>query len=198
LFLALTAGFGNAAEFWTDRKAADWTPAEKERLLTNSPWAKTVTAGLDPTKGTGLRIGGFVLGPSGAGAPTGIPKLQAVIRWASAAPVREALGKPLPEEAAGKLVLSVTVTGTLTLQGDGPGAEEELLSGTSLMEKGKIPVNPSLIMRSERDATIFFLFPANAAQASAKEWEFETSLGSFVLKTKFAPRDMKYLGKPAI
>jgi len=190
-FVVLVAPLTCGAEFWTDRKAADWTAAEKERFLQNSPWAKTVTAGVDATKSA---IKQTPYGPSG-GNPGKMPGMRAVIRWASAAPVREAVGKPLPEAAEGHLVISVTMTGVLSVT----ETREELTRSTSLEAKGRAPVNPELTLHDDKTGTVYFVFPGSAAaQASDKEWLFETSLGGMELKARFIARDMKYLGKPGI
>jgi hypothetical protein len=214
----------SAGEFWNDRKAADWTKEERERILEQSPWAKTVSAGVDVTRGavpravnsnrsSGMqgRYGGMAtqtggMRTGGSRAPEGIPDVRAVVRWESAAPIREASAKPLPEDSKGHIVLSVTMTGMLTVSGGqrpdagGPtNAEEEMLRATSLQAKGKPPVNPDRLWRDEKTGTTYFLFgDRDAITSGDKEWVFETSFGQMTLKTKFASREMHYLGKPAL
>jgi hypothetical protein len=187
----LLAPLAFAGEFWNDRKVADWTAAEKELFLQRSPWAKTVSAGIDKSRSA---IKETIYGPSG-GNPGKMPGMRAVIRWASAAPVREALGKPLPEGAEGHLVVSVTMTGTLSV----PETGDEQLRATSLQAKGRPPVNPQLSLQDANTGTIYFLFPERGTVvAGDKEWQFETSLGGMELKTRFIAREMQYLGKPGI
>jgi hypothetical protein len=187
----LLAPLAFAGEFWNDRKAADWTAAEKEQFLEKSPWAKTVSAEIDKSRSA---IKQTIYGPSG-GNPGKMPGMKAVIRWESAVPVREALGKPIPEGAEGHLVLSVTMTGTLSA----PETGEEQLRATSLQAKGRVPVNPELLLHDAKTGTIYFLFPERGtALASDKEWVFETALGGLALKTRFIAHEMKYLGKPGI
>ena len=36
--------FARDSEFWNQKDPSSWTPEEVDRLLTNSPWAKEVTA----------------------------------------------------------------------------------------------------------------------------------------------------------
>jgi hypothetical protein len=190
-FLMLLTPMAFAGEFWNERKAADWTAAEKEQFLQNSPWAKTVSKGVDVTRSA---VKETIYGPSG-GNPGKIPGMRAVIRWESAAPVREALGKPLPEGAEGHLVVSVTMTGTLSV----PETSADQLRATSLQAKGRVPVNPELLLHDAKTGTIYFLFPeGGTARASDKEWVFETALGGLVLKARFVAHEMKYLGKPGI
>ena len=81
-FLMLLAPLALAGEFWNDRKAADWTAAEKEQFLQNSPWAKTVSKGVDVTRSA---VKETIYGPSG-GNPGKIPGMRAVIRWESCGP----------------------------------------------------------------------------------------------------------------
>lgn len=190
-FLMLLAPLVFAGEFWNDRKAADWTAAEKEQFLQHSPWSKTVSAGVDVTRSAMKQTR---YGQSG-GNPGALPGMRAVIRWESAAPVREASGKPLPEGAEGHLVVSVTMTGTLSA----PETGDEQLRAISLQAKGRLPANPELLLQDAKTGTIYFLFPERGtALASDKEWVFETALGGMVLKARFLAHEMKYLGKPGI
>jgi len=185
-----------AGEFWADKPSKDWSAAEKERLLNQSPWAKPVSTGLDLTKGAVNNQWVYMPGQVGERAPNGIPAVRAVVRWESAAPVREAVGKPLPEEARGRLVLSVTMTGPLVLADDG---QEELLRSTSLHGKGRLPMNPEHLLHDTKAGTIYFIFAAtDTAKESDREWVFETTLGAMTFKTRFTARDMRHLGKTAL
>ncbi|HEU0119900.1 MAG TPA: hypothetical protein VFQ91_05190 [Bryobacteraceae bacterium] len=198
--LPVLAGFVWAGEFWTEKKPADWTAEEKTRLLTLSPWAKTVSVGLNQSREMDQRRrSGMIYGPQGERAPNAIPKMQAVVRWETAEPVRAA-GKPLPEEAKDHLVISVSMTGALSAPEDRPAAaDEELLRATSLQSKGRMAVNPILSLRDDHAGVIYFLFPAkDAVRAGDKEWEFETTLGMLRLKAKFTAREMVLLGRPAL
>jgi hypothetical protein len=55
-----------AAESWKAKKYTEWTPAEVTKILTDSPWAKTVTAGLPDAGGMG-GMGGGMGGGGGSG-----------------------------------------------------------------------------------------------------------------------------------
>jgi hypothetical protein len=193
-----------SAEFWLDKKPADWTDDEKQRLLTQSPWAKTVAAGLDATRGTlNPRIysvpGGQVQSPQMRDrAPDAVPALQGVVRWESAAPVRAASAKPLPEEAEGRLVISVTMTGAMNVP-KVADSEDEQLRATSLQAKGKSAVNPVLMMRDEKTTVIYYFFEKkDAIKPADKEWVFETSFGPLEMKAKFLAREMRVQGAPAL
>lgn len=185
-----------AGEFWSTKPAKDWSAAEKSQVLAQSPWARPASAALDRTKGAMNNRWIYMPGQVGERAPDGVPTVHAVVRWESAAPVREAAGKPLPEEARGRLVLSVTMTGPLVLADDG---QEELLRATSLQGKGRTPMNPEHLFHDTKAGTIYFLFaPADTVKESDREWVFETTLGAMPLKAKFTARDMRYLGKTAL
>jgi hypothetical protein len=191
-------------EFWNDKAPGSWTAEEKQRLLTVSPWAKTVGATLDATKGTlNSRIfsvpGGQVSSPQMRDrGPDGVPPLSGVVRWESAAPVLAAEGKPLPEEAVGHLVISVTMTGAMSAP-NVVESEDEQLRATSLQAKGKLPVNPVLMMRDDKTGTIRYFFAKKESFTAAdKEWVFETSFGPLAFKAKFVAREMQQRGKPAL
>lgn len=201
-FSATALLFGG--EFWNEKAPASWTLEEKARLLSASPWAKTVGATLDATKGTlNSRIfsvpGGQVSSPQMRDrGPDAVPPLRGVVRWESAAPVLAAEGKPLPEEAAGHLVISVTMTGAMSAP-NVVESEEEQLRATSLQAKGKLPVNPVLMMRDDKTGTIRYFFPKkDSFTAADKEWVFETSFGPLAFKAKFVAREMQQGGRPAL
>jgi hypothetical protein len=130
--------------------------------------------------------------------PDGVPPLSGVVRWESAAPVLAAEGKPLPEEAVGHLVISVTMTGAMSAP-NVVESEDEQLRATSLQAKGKLPVNPVLMMRDDKTGTIRYFFAKKESFTAAdKEWVFETSFGPLAFKAKFVAREMQQRGKPAL
>jgi hypothetical protein len=114
LLVSAAAAAAARAGFWERKKPAEWTGEEVRRLLTDSPWAKVMTVPLKLEKpgergpatwkdipGAGPTLpdsspGGMIGSPvGGIGAPK--PKLpqqaQIVVRWMSAAPVRQALAR---------------------------------------------------------------------------------------------------------
>ena len=74
--LALAAGASTgrlfaASDFWNKKDPKDWTNDEIDRLTTNSPWAKPVTAQIEQSDRNGT-----VYDPSsGQGSPTGRPRI---------------------------------------------------------------------------------------------------------------------------
>jgi len=83
------------------KSASEWTEEEIERLLTKSPWAKEAdaemdSAGMSPTEGGGPGGGPGVPGRrSGPGAAF---RIKALVRWESAAPIREASRRQFPSD----------------------------------------------------------------------------------------------------
>jgi len=93
-----------AAEPWKDKSSAQWTKKDVDRILFNSPWAKSVAT---PTTwarvggehfgigGTGIRIGigdGNNTGPTSAGDPLDPQNHSGffIVRWASSHTMRAA------------------------------------------------------------------------------------------------------------
>lgn len=100
-----------AADFWETKKFPDWSEKEVQKMLKDSPWARTVELRLDfmgggrmggrpgsPTPGG--PPGGGMPGPEGGGPTPGgfdlpqmAPAVPIVVRWQTALPVRQALAK---------------------------------------------------------------------------------------------------------
>jgi hypothetical protein len=126
-----------ASDFWNKKDPKDWTNDEIDRLTTNSPWAKPVSAQMsndgsisDPgstqpgSPGGGRRIG---LGIPGVGIPgvggypgggggwpgggggrrPGAYQVRGTVLWQSAQPVMEAVKPEFPEEFADHLVIAL-------------------------------------------------------------------------------------------
>jgi hypothetical protein len=91
--------FGKPEE-WNRKEPAEWSDADRERILTNSPWAKkTSTAmyggsmrmggGSAPVGGGRTTGGGWMGGDDGPGGGA-MQRMEAIVCWESAAPVRMA------------------------------------------------------------------------------------------------------------
>src|SRR6204780_4182981 len=120
-FLSLAAGmlcFGPARllgwgdkRFWETEDAASWSPEQVQELTTKSPWAKSIVADLKNGAGSVPAGRGGGRGGRRGGASsstTSVPRFPAIIRWASARPIREALKLHLHASLAEHLVISVT------------------------------------------------------------------------------------------
>src|ERR1035438_460230 len=98
-----------AGEFWQDKKPSDWSEKDVKRLLTKSPWAKEGTVAFNMERmggmpgGGGPPMGGMPGGggpPMGGGmGPGGMEMPKPVIRWESAAPLRDAAAKSTGDAA---------------------------------------------------------------------------------------------------
>lgn len=60
-----------AGDPWKDKKSADWTDKDSAKVLTDSPWAKTVYAEISGGMGGGRRGGGGSVGVDGGGGRRG-------------------------------------------------------------------------------------------------------------------------------
>ena len=69
LLLGLMTSVGFAADFWTTKDFLRWSEKEVTKMLTNSPWARTVSITMGG--GGGMRGGGMGRGGRGPGAGAG-------------------------------------------------------------------------------------------------------------------------------
>ena len=129
--------------------------------------------------------------------------MTAVVRWESAAPIRDANKNKLPRDTSGSYVISVS---GLAIMSDlvgalGASGLENMKKGTSLQRTGKASIAPSSITMSFDEADVLlFYFPNDASPISAddKQVIFQTKSQLFGLKAKFVPKEMLYRGKLAL
>ena len=123
-----------ASDFWNKKDPKDWTNDEIDRLTTNSPWAKPVSAQMSSDDGSisnpgstqpgsGRRIGLGIPGvgipgvggyPGGGGWPgggggrrPGAYQVRGTVLWQSAQPVMDAVKPEFPEEFANHHVIAL-------------------------------------------------------------------------------------------
>ena len=173
---AALAGAGPAwagpNDFWNRKPAAEWSSAEIVQLMSVSPWAKSINISLpgtglaagaaDPSSQAGQRdpttTAGGARGPdiSESRRRSGPPKGHLIVRWESAAPLREALRTRLPAEFDGHYVISVEgiepsmLVRPNTKDGSLPEISPEeqqlrLKEGARLEAKGKEPLPAGVI-----------------------------------------------------
>jgi hypothetical protein len=219
LILSFTLGpcFAPAAmagEFWDDQEPSQWSEKNLQRLLSKSPWAKETSA--ETSGGMGGRgMGGPEMGgpppgmdmggPGGPGGPGGRGGAggSVVVRWESAAPIREARKKRLTDTSPGAYLISVS--GLWMLGGFGPGLDaagvEAMKKTTFLQAAGKAPVAPVRISTSfDESGVLFYEFPGTGEPFTAEDKQilFQSKSDLFTVRAKFTPKDMRYRGKFAL
>ena len=216
-----------AGEFWQDKKPSDWSEKDVKRLLTKSPWAKEGTVAFNmermggmpggggPPMGGGMGQGGGM----GPGGPGGMEMPKPVIRWESAAPLRDAAAKSAGDAAAQSLgewsasFYVVTLSGFGAQGGRGgrgmgqpdPAQLSQMQDGmkaaTNLTIKGKPAIAVARVetVQTEQGQVTAFLFLRTVAiEAGDKEVTFETAMGPLGIKCKFVLKEMIYQGKLAL
>ena len=214
---ALLIGLGLPAlaytpnEFWDEKDPKDWTDAERQELLTKSPWAKEPTvkynsgpggAPARPGYGGMSRRGGRV--PAGAGNTSSnapVPShFDAVVRWESALPIREASKNKLKDDPAANYILCVT--GDLPMLGRQSDDETEdqfaqrldMLKQYTKLEKKGDPIY-LVKMGYSNDGALFYFERNDLIRLDDKQVTFVTKLGPIDVKAKFTLKEMVYRGK---
>jgi hypothetical protein len=210
-----------AADFWQSKPSTEWSDKDLQKMVTNSPWARSFTlpaaggvgdSGAPPplSEGRGGRGGGG----APAGGPPAVGGLAPTIfaRWQSALPVKQAFvrlkyGAQAATSPEAKQLLEreepnyvVVVSGPLRslLHGDAETLKKSIMNASSLSAKGKDAVKPSdvQIALNQVSNDMIFLFQRTAAfTVDDKEVEFSTQFGDVTLKYKFKLKDMVFNGK---
>ena len=174
------------SNFWDEKEPSEWSDAERNRLLTNSPWAKRVEASM-PTRnpggsgkgGGGGRGGGGGGGGGGRGGGSGgggedqgpPPSINVTVRWESAEPIRLA-NRNTSEKKTDAYLISVSgfPANRSPNRGTGPYAREfqtgpnptdlatRLQQGAKLEVKGQSTLHPEKVERLAADpqALLFY------------------------------------------
>ena len=229
-----------ASDFCNKKRSWSWNELEMDLLLNRSPWAKEVNADFeedtgpeaakrlptvarngmaDPIGGSAPSNGGKVeFGGTSRDTPAGARRRQPVtIRWESAQPILDALGRPLPGDFENRYVISVSGLPPGVMDGrrrpkadpamveDGltPKARmiEQLKASATLAARGKEPEQPGLVAPAPRaPATYLFGFSKELLPLDGDDHEilFTLHTGLISLRAKFEPREMRYRGHFAI
>jgi hypothetical protein len=176
--LGLIPGFAilliAAEPVWKDKPIATWTEEDARQILDNSPWAKTVVAGIARQRSESeLREGGQMGQPRGVGydgvqdkkkplaeelgnpftigkpsSPTH-PTIQLLVRWESALPVRAAEFKihenPPPTLSDDGFSIAVYGVPASFAKGDPTSLGKPLKDSAALKREGKKDVLPSRV-----------------------------------------------------
>lgn len=193
--------FSLLAASWKNKPASDWTEADARRVLTDSPWVRTVTAGVTRAQTEQQRREGGNMGrPHGVG-DAGAP-VTLRLRWESALPVRVAELKareiePPTLEGEG-YEIAVYGIPLAFVEGDPRSLGDPLKKLASLKREGKKDVKPSRVEVFQRadGMVVVYLFPLSAGiSANDTALDFEAAIGRIVVKQSFDPRQMSFEGR---
>lgn len=218
-----------AADFWEKKAPEDWTAEEVEQILTDSPWAQELSLKFVGDRsqplGGGSSGGGIGFpgqrGRPGAGGGISLPnggwggnfaaigtqsdafgEADLVVRWSSAAPIRQALlraGAQHIEERPDLLedyyVVSVSrIPAPLARLADDP---EKLRALARLIPKDRPAIRAERIELRPQPGTpgIELYFPRSAdLSIDDRQIVFELTGEDYGATAKFKPRDMIYRG----
>jgi len=182
-WIVLIAGAAVAlqAQVWKDKRIDEWSPDEARQVLTDSPWAKTVTpvpndsgklahthAGLGPDS---VGLGGVNLGLPGMGRRGGMngagrvpsdaasqdsgPLPTLTLRWISALPISSAqlISRELNAPAADEDHYAIAVYGLPSgiIRGDPGALAAGLKNHAAIKREGKKDIAPSSVEVILRD-----------------------------------------------
>jgi hypothetical protein len=198
-------------EFWDEKDPKDWTEEERQELLTRSPWAHVATAKYNAgASGFGMmgaggnnRRGGRTVNPGSSSAkdPAPLPKnYDAIVRWESALPIREATRNQSKDDPAANYILCVT--GDLPMLGRNANDESQeayaqrmdMLKQYTKLEKHGDPIY-LVRMGFNKDGALFYFERNDLIRPGDHEVTFVTKLGPIDVKCKFAVKEMAYRGK---
>lgn len=200
------------SEYWETKDPKDWTEDERKQLLTDSPWAREATVkynlgaaglGMVGAGGTARRSAGRMPSAPAANTRDGAPlptHFDALVRWESALPVREANKNKLKDDPAANYI--VGVSGDLPMLGRASNDETDeeysqrldmLKQYTKLEKKG----DPIYLMRvgASKDGALFYFERNDLITLHDGSVTFVTKLGPLDVKCKFGLKEMVYRGK---
>jgi hypothetical protein len=193
--LAATGG----AQPWKDKLIAQWNEQEARQVLTESPWAKTVTPTLDTSPsaqprvgmgGGGIGMGGIGIGlpgmgrrggmsgsgrvPNGNGTPDPAEMPTLTLRWASAMPVSAA--ELIAHEVNAPTVdpdhYAIAVYGfpSNLIAGDPASVGAELKKHAAIKREGKKEMKPSSVeVRMHDDGPVILYLFSRHDEITSKD-----------------------------
>ncbi len=196
--------------FWDEKDPEKWTDDERQELLTRSPWARAATVHFDLGPGgltgrgaaaTTSRRGRTSPGIPAPSSPGPIGKYEALVRWDSALPIREASKNKSKDDPAANYILSVT--GDLPMLGRGSNDESEaefqqrleMLKQYTKLEKHGDPIYLSKMAYAGTSGTLFYFERNYLIRLQDHTVTFVTKLGPVEVQAKFPLKEMVYRGK---
>ena len=205
---AAVQGLASAAkEFWDEKFPEDWTAAEVQLIVNDSPWAQKAEVKFNGGPGgtAGFSRSGYYspadqVKYSGGAATPSPGTFHALVRWASAKPVCAA-NKGTPDGASQFYMLSLTgdfPDAAKPSEGADPVVETErgdmLRSYTKLDRTGDAPIYLDHI-QPVAGGEMYYFSRMDPIKPSNKEITFSTKIGALEFKAKFQLKDMLYRGK---
>jgi hypothetical protein len=211
LGLGIPALASPAKEFWDAKDPKDWTDAEKQEMLTKSPWAREASTkynagasgiGMMGQGGTMRRTtNGRVPNPGTASGPVPLPsKYDAVVRWESSLPIREASGIKSTDDPAANYILCVTGDLPMLSKESNLESQEEyaarldMLKQDTKLEKKGGPIY-LVHMGYNKDGALFYFERNDLIRVEDHEVTFVSKLGPIDVKCKFSLKEMVYKGR---
>jgi len=199
---------------WNDKPIADWTQEDARQILANSPWVKTVVAGVTRRETEDERREGGNMGqPTGIGydgvddkrIDSTLPKRQGIrltLRWESALPIRvaeirahESSPPTLSDDGYSIAVYGIPAT---YVNGDPASLGKPLKSLASLKREGKQDVKPSSVevFELEDSVAVVYQFPLSAEIGKRDSIiEFTAMIGRLQVSQHFNLSEMLFHGK---
>jgi hypothetical protein len=185
-----------ASQEWKNKQYSDWTEDDAKEVMTNSPWAKTVTT--VPVKPTGNEARSAKTG--GAASPE--QPVTLTLRWESARPMREAELKArdirAPDVEEDYYTIAVYGIPQGTVVDDSKERLNELKKLSVLKREGKKDLRPSKVkvLRPKNGPVVVYLFP----KADEFTWRdhgitFEAQVSRLKFSQAFNTDDMTFHGK---
>jgi hypothetical protein len=203
--------FAEKKEFWATKPYTEWTQKDVDKLLKDSPWAKTIPLSQGPelplSGGRGGRGGEGESGGVGAGSEAYRAQPKLVITWYSK-PVREAVARRIqlsdpaaPKEQVDQLLnrpassfYDLLIVGWNP--GRNPNAVQALREGTYLQKKNKEKLFlKDVLMPQKRGDPLVLRFAREAdgkpvLTLDDKEVQLVLKMGDNTIRTTFKLSDM--------
>lgn len=191
LLTCLTASPLLSAAIWERRPYPEWDASLRDKLLTDSPWARQVSVRYE-----------FVLASGDAPAQT---EALLTIRWASALPIRRAMAQEWPAEGdkpePAEYVLTVSGFPQNTMPKGARWLEAELLQSARLTAKGQRgrAATAAWVPPHGTHLTAELRFPRDPLlREEDGTVDFTAQAGNFRIVQKFTLRKMIYEGQLAL
>ena len=210
---------------WQDKPISQWSKDDIRQILDDSPWGKTVKAGITRLQSEDQRreagamgqdhgvgfdgVGGQTIRPANVGdvfrgaygpVPTTGQFITLKVRWETALPLRAAELKSGGLEISpddGYTIAVYGVPGTY-FKGDPKKLGDPLKKDAVLRREGKKDVKPSRVevFQREEGAVVVYVFPLSTEITKKdRRVEFSAQIGRLILDPSFNLEEMQFQGK---